>query len=168
MAKDFEREERTKLYEMQESLLEHKYPHNPPMMPEILISCAGDIFREISGRTWPAPMYLSEKLGTLKSYIATDADIEYFWWTVETQKKDNPNYHREVEIFLKNLERVHKATSVANISFDRKEAMLAALNMQWYLVKWFEKGPKEGWADVKRAYNTLSQKASFFYRFRGM
>ena len=64
-----EREERLHLYNIQNELLEHKFPHRPPLQPEYIISCAGDVYREIAGRDWPAPSYIGEKLYAI--YIAT-------------------------------------------------------------------------------------------------
>lgn len=161
-----EKEERLHLYNLQNELLEHKFPHNAPTQPEYIISCAGDIYREIAGRGWPAPMYIGEKLYAIKHNVI-DADIPWWQWALETSRSQAPAYYNNArDEYLKNLSRLYKATEIAQISFDRKEAMLLALRLQSAIIQWYETLSTRDHQVVKRNYNALVKATRIFTNFR--
>lgn len=162
-----EHDERERLYHLQDETVEHKFPHNVILFPDEMLSCAGDIYREIAGRNWPAPSYLSEKLWRLdKNIINNPYGIEDFWWTVREEKKMPRAWARGRDDFLATLKNLYHATEIAQISFDRKAAMLAALKLEIAMVYWYESGSSSDFITVKQRYAELKHLTRPFMSYR--
>jgi hypothetical protein len=126
-----------RLFKLQDSLIEHKFPSNHIAIHEYLISCAGDIYREMTHKT-PYFRYIDEKWRALMKYCyrlggLTKGDYEELAMLMR-----EPYYKPRRDEYLRNLERLKAETIKARIDEKRKSVMLAALNMIEGLIRWFE------------------------------
>ena len=125
------------LWDLQNTLIEHKFPHDYIAVHEYLISCAGDIFREMCQRS-PHFAYVYEKWYTLIGYVGrypglTEGDIEEFKMLFKEQW-----YPPQRTVYLANLQKLKQATINTVVDIKRKEVMLASLDMIDALVHYFE------------------------------
>jgi len=125
------------LWNLQDTLIEHKFPYDYIAIHEHLISCAGDIFREMCQRS-PHFEYVYEKWYTLSGYVGrypglTEGDIEELNMLFKEKW-----YLPQRNEYLANLQKLKQATIDTPIDPKRKEVMLASLDMIDALVHYFE------------------------------
>jgi len=125
------------LFILQDSLIEHKFPKNFIAIHEYLISCAGDIYREMTKVT-PYFYYVDEKLRTLYGYCYRPGGLTVGDFDEYKRLMGTPYYKPKRDLFLSNLNLLKRRTQAANIEPKRKRVMMEALNMIEALIRWFE------------------------------
>jgi len=126
-----------RLFKLQDILIEHKFPSNHIAIHEYLISCAGDIYREMTHKT-PYFKYIDEKWRALMKYCYRLGGLTKEDYEELAMLMREPYYKPRRDEYLRNLERLKAETIKARIDEKRKSVMLAALNMIEGLIRWFE------------------------------
>jgi len=125
------------LFWIQDELLEHKFPYDYIAVHEYLISCAGDIYREMT-RRHPHYGYIEEKWVTLQKYCFRPGGLTSGDFAELKMLLQEPFYRPQRDLYLKNLEELKAETTKAEIEDTRKKVMLASLDMISALITWFE------------------------------
>jgi len=126
-----------RLFRLQNDLIEHKFPKDHIALHEYLISCAGDIYREMTRKT-PYYYYINEKWSTLAGYCGRFGGLRKGDYEELAMLMREPYYKPKRDVYMKNLERLKDETRKARIDEKRKRVMVAALDMIEGLVRWFE------------------------------
>ena len=125
------------LYEMQDKLIEHKYP--TVGVTELMISHAGDIYREMTVHSdfGPHLSYIYEKWGRLEKYIR-QGYISCREYEEEFKRQiESQDYRGKVLRYYVNLESLIKETEkVKDKPF--RDVLLACLDMIKGLIIWYE------------------------------
>lgn len=155
---DYQRKVLLRLFNKQDTLIEHKFPTSG--VSEYTISCAGDIYREMT-RRHPHYPYIDEKWGSLSKYISlprgfTEGDFEEL--KKELQAK---NYKDRRDQYLKNLRKLELATKQADIDAKRKKIMLASLNMIRGTIRYIESG--NPYRNPRKEYDALTEEISTYF-----
>ncbi len=132
-----------RLFELQDQLIEHKFPHEKAQVMDDIISAAGDIYREMVGgvykHTTPYYGYIDEKWSKLTKY--TSFRIPYLTegdWTEFKEQHMVPSYGTRRDEYLRNLNILRDETSKTPMDGKRKDVLLAALDLIEGLISWFE------------------------------
>ena len=125
------------LFRTQDELLEHKFPYNYIAIHEALISCAGDIYREMTHRH-PHYGYVEEKWGTLNKYCFRPGGLTSGDFSGLKQLIQTPSYKKQRDIYLENLSKLRAETEKADINPKREKVMVESLDMIRELINWFE------------------------------
>ena len=126
-----------RLFQLQDTLIEHKFPTNHIAIHEYLISCAGDIYREMTHRT-PYYRYIDEKWRALMEYCYRLGGLRKGDYEELAELIREPYYKPRRDAYLRNLERLKAETIKARIDEKRKRVMITALNIIEGLIRWFE------------------------------
>ena len=125
------------LFRIQDELLEHKFPYDYIAIHEYLISCAGDIYREMTHR-YPHYEYIEEKWSSLQKYCFRRGGLTSGDFAKLKELLQESFYRPQRDLYLKNLEELKAETTKAEIEDTRKKVMLASLDMIRALIAWFE------------------------------
>jgi len=127
------------LFDMQDSLIEHKFPHEKSAIVDWIISCPGDIYRNMT-HGYPDSAYIMEKWERLSSYAARSPLSKLQagdWEEIKTQIQD-PAYKALRDHYLNNLERLREETLRLPMDPKRSAVMIESLDMIKALIFWFE------------------------------
>lgn len=126
------------LFNLQDSLIEHKFPHEKAQIVDNRISDAGDIFREMTGASDFA--YVMEKWNRLIAAVHTPplSTLQAGDWEEIKENTQLPIYREQRDQFLANLRRLKDETLRTPMDSKRRDLMVASLNMIEGLVFWFE------------------------------
>lgn len=126
-----------KLYDIQNSLLEHKFP--TPNRYEYIISAAGDIYRMMTEK-YPDYNYINEKWEILTKYCSSWSN--WFFGESDTQairrSMADPMYITKRNEYIKNLHLLKEETLKTPIEQKRQSLMVKSLDMIEALIIWFE------------------------------
>lgn len=127
------------LFDLQDSLIEHKFPHEKAQIVDNRISDAGDIFREMT-RLHPHFTYVMEKWERLiaavqKPPLSTFTSGD---WEEIKENMQLPTYREQRNQFLFNLYTLMDETIRTPMDSNRRDLMAASINMIVALVSWFE------------------------------
>lgn len=135
-----------RLFRLQDHLIEHKFPYNGITIHEYLISCAGDIYREMTKR-YPHYGYIDEKWSTLTKWCYRLGGLTWGDYILLERLMADPAYQPKRDQYLKNLHHLREETVKTPMNDKRKDVMLASLDMIEALIRWFEslrpKPPRE-------------------------
>ena len=132
-----------RLFDMQDQLIEHKFPHEKAQVMDNIISYAGDVYREMAGGVYrhaPHFGYVYEKWENLAYWGAAPprgALQEGDWEEFRKQVQD-PTYRIRRDEYLRKLQVLKGATEKTSMELKRKAIMIAALDMIEALIEWFE------------------------------
>lgn len=126
-----------RLFQLQNTLIEHKFPENHLAIHEYLISCAGDIFREMT-RMYPWYPYINEKWGTLQKWCRGQGNLRWGDYILYERLMAEPYYAEKKNLYMQNLKILKDQTTETNMEPKRKVVMLKALAMIYGLITWFE------------------------------
>jgi len=158
------------LFDLQDTLIENKFPHEKAQIIDTRLSNAGDIFREMAGGFYRNPnahfTYVMEKWERLVATIAlpplstlTEGD-----WDEIRENTQQPNYQVERDRYLANLHTLKDTTLRTEMEYKRRSLMLAALELIEALVLWFDSlDPYNPPRDVMQ--NLTSAIADYFPQF---
>ena len=122
-------------YEMQDKLIEHKYP--TVGVTELAISHAGDIYRAMTIHAWQELNYIYEKWGRLEKYIRKGYIPRQEYDEEIKRQINSPEYRQKVLKYMDNLELLIQKTSEISDK-PMKDVLLASLNLIIGLIKWYE------------------------------
>jgi len=127
------------LFDMQDSLIEHKFPHEKAAIIDTVISLPGDIYREMT-HAYPHSTYIGEKWEKLITYCAKPP-LSWLqagdWEEIRNQLQD-PSYKALRNQYLSNLQTLREATIKMPMDPKRQAVMTESLDMIKALVLWFE------------------------------
>lgn len=126
-----------RLFDLQDELIEHKFPHNHIAVHEYLISCAGDIYREMA-KKYPNYGYIYEKWSTLQKWCRGRGHFTVGDYEEYEQLMKEPYYEEKKKRYLPNLQRLKDETAKTTMEPKRKDVMMSSLEMTSGLIKWFE------------------------------
>ncbi len=153
------KKEGVRLFRLQEGLVEHKFPMGSgdfSTIFELLLSDAGDIFREMSGLAhWT---YLSEKFYRLKKYLF-DKSTAYFYVITNAEKNKGgvEDYESKFSEYMDNLNRLIMETAEAGIGSAPKTVMMNALYVQRALAAWLDDSSSNNYGVLKYHIGQLEQ-----------
>ena len=126
------------LFNLQDSLIEHKFPHEKAQIVDNRISDAGDIFREMTGASDFA--YVMEKWNRLIAAVQKPplSTLQAGDWEEIKENMQLPTYREQRDLFLANLRRLKDETLRTLMDSKRRALMVASLDMIEGLVFWFE------------------------------
>jgi len=127
------------LFDMEDRLIEHKFPHEKSAIIDWIISCPGDIYRNIT-HGYPDFGYIMEKWERLSSYAARPPLSKLQagdWEEIKTQIHD-PSYKTLRDQYLSNLQRLREETLKMPMDPKRSTVMVESLDMIKALILWFE------------------------------
>ena len=130
------------LFEMQSSLIEHKFPHEKAaIMDWILSDSIGDIYRNMCEIT-PHFGYVMEKWERTAYYVTTPprSGLRAGDWEEIKEQVTEPTYMPRRNQWLSNLALLRQETVAFPMEPKRKEVMLAVLDLQEAVMHWFESG----------------------------
>lgn len=129
------------LFELQDRLIEHKFPADHIAIHEFVISCAGDIYREMTHSS-PHYGYVYEKWSLIQKYATTVTGPYFTLGDVEEYNAlmKESYYKPRRDEFLANLEQLKQETTKTPMLPRRKQVLLTSLDMVEALVRWFESG----------------------------
>jgi len=127
------------LFDMQDSLIEHKFPHEKAAIIDTVISLPGDIYREMT-HAYPHYGYVGEKWEKLTTYCARPP-LSWLqagdWEEIRNQLQD-PSYKALRDQYLSNLQMLREATMRMDMDPKRQAVMIESLDMIKALILWFE------------------------------
>jgi len=127
------------LFDMQDSLIEHKFPHEKAQIIDTIISHTGDIYREMT-HAYPHYGYVGEKWERLTTWTAKPP-LSWLqagdWEEIKTQIQD-PSYKALRDQYLSNLQRLREETLKMPMDPNRSAVMVESLDMIKALIFWFE------------------------------
>jgi len=127
------------LFDMQDSLIEHKFPHEKAEIIDTIISNPGDIYREMT-HAYPHYGYVGEKWERLTTW-AVKPPLSWLqagdWEEIKTQIQD-PSYKALRDQYLSNLQRLREETTKMPMDPKRSAVMVESLDMIKALIFWFE------------------------------
>jgi len=152
------------LFDMQDSLIEHKFPHEKSAIIDWIISCLGDIYRNMT-HGYPDFGYVMEKWERLTSY-ATKPPLSRLqkgdWEEIRNQLQD-PSYKALRDQYLSNLQRLREVTVKMPMDPKRQAVMIESLDMIKALILWFES--QDPYAPPRQQLDRLTDAiASYFPR----
>jgi len=127
------------LFDMQDNLIEHKFPHAKSAIIDWIISCPGDIYRNMT-HGYPDFAYIMEKWERLSSYAARPPLSKLQagdWEEIRNQLRD-PSYKVQRDQYLSNLQRLREETTKMPMDPKRKAVMTESLDMIKAVIFWFE------------------------------
>ena len=127
-----------RLFELQDQLIEHKFPYNHLVIHEYLISCAGDIYREIAKR-YPDYNYIYEKWTTLQKWCQRTGGLTWGDYILYKRLMGEPYYDNKKRLYMQNLETLKQKTDETPMDLKRKTIMLKSLAMIEGLITWVER-----------------------------
>ena len=125
------------LFRLQDRLIEHEFPYNGIAIHEYIISCAGDIYREMAKR-WPHYGYVDEKWSTLTKWCYGSGGLVWGDYILLKRLMESPSYQHKRDEYLRNLRLLREETVKVPMDIKRKQIMLESLEMIEALIKWFE------------------------------
>jgi len=127
------------LFDMQDSLIEHKFPHERTMVMDNVISNAGDIYREMT-HAYPDSSYVGEKWERLTTWSAKPplSWLQAGDWVEIRNELQNPSYKALRNQYLRNLQRLREETVKMPMDPKRSVVMTESLDMIKALIPWFE------------------------------
>jgi len=127
------------LFDMQDSLIEHRFPHERTMVMDNVISCAGDIYREMT-HAYPDYSYVGEKWGRLTTWSAKPplSWLQTGDWEEIRNEIQNPSYKALRDQYLNNLQRLREETVKMPMDPKRSAVMTESLDTIKALIFWFE------------------------------
>jgi len=127
------------LFDLQTSLIEHKFPHERTMVMDNIISNAGDIYREMT-HAYSDYSYVGEKWERLTTWCAKPP-LSWLqagdWEEIRTELQD-PAYKTMRDQYLNNLQRLREETLKIPMEPKRAALMTESLDMIKALILWFE------------------------------
>jgi len=127
------------LFDMQDSLIEHKFPHEKAKIIDTVISNPGDIYREMT-HAYPHSGYVGEKWERLTTWAAKPP-LSWLqlgdWEEIKTQIQDS-SYKILRDQYLSNLQRLREETLKMPMDPKRSTVMVESLDMIKALILWFE------------------------------
>lgn len=130
------------LFELQDSLIEHRFPHEKAaIMDWVLSDGIGDIYRSMCEIT-PDFGYVMDKWTRTAYYVTIPprSGLRANDWEEIKEQVTDPTYMPRRNKWLANLVRIKEATVATPIEPKRKAVMLAVLDLQEAVVHWFESG----------------------------
>lgn len=129
------------LFEMQNSLLEHRFPHEKASIIDWVLSAIGDIYRSMCEIT-PDFGYVMEKWTRTAYYVTIPprSGLRAGDWEEIREQVTDPTYRPRRDQWLSNLSKIREATVAMAVEPKRKAVMLAVLDLQEAVVRWFESG----------------------------
>lgn len=127
------------LFDTQDGLIEHKFPHEKAQIIDNIISNAGDIYREMT-HTYPHYGYVGEKWERLTTWCARPPLSwlqEGDWEEIKKQLQD-PHYKVQRDQYLSSLQWLREETIKMPMAPKRKTVMIESLDMIKALILWFE------------------------------
>lgn len=131
------RAEMVKLFELQDQLIEHKFPYDFIAIHEYLISCAGDIYREMTHKH-PWYPYIDEKWSMLTKYCYRSGGLTWGDYILYERLMHEPYYESKRRQFMEGLQSLKEQTRSTVMDEKRKRVMMKSLEMIEGLIKWFE------------------------------
>jgi len=127
------------LFDMQDSLIEHKFPHEKSAIIDWIISCPGDIYRNMT-HGYPDFAYIMEKWERLSSYAARSplSKLQAGDWEEIRKQVQDPSYKALRDQYLSNLQRLREETLKMPMDPKRSAVMVESLDMIKALIFWFE------------------------------
>lgn len=128
-----------RLFQLQDQLIEHKFPYNGIVIHEYLISSAGDIYREMTHfEAFIHYGYIDEKWSTLAKWCLRTGGLTWGDYILLKRLMEMPSYQPKRDQYLKNLRYLREETVKTYMDSKRKKVMLESLDMIEALIKWFE------------------------------
>jgi len=158
------------LFDIQDSLIEHKFPHEKAKIIDTIISHAGDIYREMT-HAYPHYGYIGEKWEKLSVYCVRPPLSwlqEGDWEEIREQLQDT-SYKVQRDQYLSNLQRLREETTKMPMDPKRKAVMTESLDMINALIFWFES--QDPYAPPRQQLDRLTDAiANYFPRefYRGV
>jgi len=127
------------LFDLQTSLIEHKFPHERTMVMDNVISCAGDIYREMT-HAYPDFGYVGEKWERLMTWAAKPplSWLQAGDWEEIRKQLQDPTYKFQRDLYLSNIQRLREETVKTPMDPKRSAVMTESLDMIKALIFWFE------------------------------
>jgi hypothetical protein len=127
------------LFDMQDSLIEHKFPHEKSAIIDWIISCPSDIYRNMT-HGYPDFGYVMEKWERLNSYAARPplSKLQANDWEEIKEQINEPTYKERRDQYLGNLVRLREETVKMPMDPKRSAVMVESLDMIKALIFWFE------------------------------
>jgi len=127
------------LFDMQDTLIEHKFPHEKSAIIDWIISCPGDIYRNMT-HAYPDFAYVMEKWERLGSYAARPplSRLQASDWEEIKEQITEPAYKERRNQYLGNLGRLREETVKMPMNPKRQAVMIESLDMIKALIVWFE------------------------------
>jgi len=127
------------LFDMQDNLIEHKFPHEKSAIIDWIISCPGDIYRNMT-HGYPDFAYVMEKWERLSSYAARPplSKLQSGDWEEIRKQIQDPSYKALRNQYLSNLQRLREETLKIPMDPKRSAVMVESLDMIKALIFWFE------------------------------
>jgi len=127
------------LFDMQDGLIEHRFPHEKAQIIDTIISHSGDIYREMT-HAYPHYGYVAEKWEKLSVYCARPP-LSWLqagdWEEIRKQLQDS-SYKALRDQYLSNLQRLREETLKMPMDPKRSTVMVESLDMIKALIFWFE------------------------------
>jgi len=152
------------LFDMQDTLIEHKFPHEKSAIVDWIISCPGDIYR-IMTHGYPDFAYVMEKWERLSSYATSPplSRLQANDWEEIKEQITEPTYKERRDQYLGNLERLREETVKMPMDSKRQAVMIESLDMIKALIVWFES--QDPYAPPRQQLHRLTDAvASYFPR----
>ena len=128
-----------RLFQLQDQLIEHKFPYDAVVIHENLISYAGDIYREMThSELFIHYGYIGEKWSNLTKWSLGFGGLTSGDYEELRELMRDPSYDLKRDEYLKNLRHLREETVKTPMDNKRKDVMLASLDMIEGLIKWFE------------------------------
>lgn len=124
------------LFNLQDAMIEHKFPTDHIAEHEYQISNAGDIYRSMTESS-PDPGYFGPKLDSISRYLDADNTGDFREYK---QLMATPGYKPKRDKYMRNLAELKVLTVTSYIDLKRKDVMLDALELIRGIVLWFESG----------------------------
>lgn len=127
------------LFDMQDTLIEHKFPTEKSAIIDWIISCPGDIYR-IMTHPYPDFAYVMEKWERLSSYATRPplSKLQANDWEEIKEQINEPTYKERRDQYLANLVRLREETVKMPMDPKRQAVMIESLDMIKALIQWFE------------------------------
>jgi hypothetical protein len=148
-----EQGELERLSDLQKELLEHTFPHKVSYIPDLLLSEACEIYREMTKKS-PDSGNLREKLGGIEQIVIYENGRD--WNSIVAEVETGERYESKRGAYLQNLSRLEEETRNASIAEGRKKVMLDALQLQRVMIDWFEGGNR---TSVEEQFEKLEEDA---------
>jgi len=125
------------LFDLQDTLIEHKFPTDHITVHEYIISAAGDIYRAMTHNR-PPFTYIAEKWELLSKYAFRPGGLTTGDFEELAALLKEPYYGPQRDEYLKNLQKLRKETARTSMDEKRRVVMLASLEMIEGLIRWYE------------------------------